>query len=104
MHLRKAVQNLHGSVIAGHPVSATPVEQSGRDSVQRIRGARGREQAAQRGVITGDGPNAGITGSGKNVVIYGLPGKMTEEAAGYFLKSFKLSGQTAEKAIVKIDV
>ncbi|KIP09604.1 hypothetical protein PHLGIDRAFT_18577 [Phlebiopsis gigantea 11061_1 CR5-6] len=104
IHLRKAVQNLHGAVIAGHPVSAAPVSDTGRDAVSRMRGARGREEAAQRGVINGNGPNGGVTGGGKNVVIYGLPGKMTEEATGYFLQSFKLAGSADDKDIVKLDV
>ena len=72
--------------------------------MQRMRGVRGREQAAQRGLVSGNGPNGGVTGSGKNVVIYGLPGKMTEEAAGYYLKSFKLAGLAGDKDIVKLDV
>lgn len=103
--VRRAAQNLDGAVLAGHTVSAAPAEDGIDSEIRpRTRGARGREEAAERGLVMGDGPSGGITGSGKNVVLYGLPGKMTAEAAGYYLKAFKLAGNSGSKDIVKLEV
>lgn len=71
----------------------------------RTRGVEGRREAAERGIIDGDGPGGGITGSGRNVSIAGLPGKMTPEGVKAWLKSFKLAGSTTDgKEIAKIDL
>ena len=75
------------------------------NDIPRIRGAKGRIEAAQRGIVAGDGPNGGITSNNKSVVLYGLPGKMTVEALTYYLKSFKLADPAPEsKEIVKMDL
>jgi hypothetical protein len=86
---------LHNSVIAGHTVTVVPEEEPKDPSFIRSRGQRGREEASERGIVTGNGPSGGITRGGRNVVLYGLPGKMTPEAASYYLGSFKLASQVA---------
>lgn len=63
----------------------------------RGRGAKGRGEATERGVLTGDGPRAGLLSSGKNVVIWGLPGKLTNEGLKGFLQNFKLAGTEGGK-------
>ena len=92
-------------MLAGHEITAAPSLHNASDNFFRRRGERGRGEAVERGVVTGDGPSGGITGSGKSVVLYGLPGKMTEEGVSFFVRSFKLAGMAPkkEKDIVKLD-
>lgn len=102
---RPAIQSINGSVLAGHEVSAHQAEDDTEDLPLRIRGVKGRAEAADRGIITGNGPSGGLLGGSSNVVLYGLPGKMSTEATGYYLKSFKLAGASPEsKDIVKVDM
>ncbi|KAF7791309.1 hypothetical protein EIP86_002323 [Pleurotus ostreatoroseus] len=97
----KAVESLNDSIMGGFTISATPSPPP--LTHRRTRGVDGRQEAAARGALTGDGPSAGITGNGRNVVITGLPGKMTSEGVKLWLKNFKLAGNTAEeKEINKI--
>lgn len=102
--IRSAVQKLHGSMIAGHALAAGPSPEDAGGAFLRNRGGKGRTQAAQRGVVTGNGPNGAITDLGKSVVLYGLPGKMTEEGVSFFVRSFKLDGLSAtkEKDVIKL--
>jgi hypothetical protein len=70
----------------------------------RSRGAKGRENAMNRGVITGNGPDAGVRERGKNVVVWGLPGRLTPEDLREYLKGFRLAGSTSgEHDIIKIE-
>ena len=90
-------------MVAAHRISAFP--SSARIEAPRVRGNKGRVEAAQRGVISGDGPNGGINGNTKSVILYGLPGKMTVEALTYFLKSYKLADPTPDmKEIIKMEL
>ncbi|GJE86928.1 RNA recognition motif domain-containing protein [Phanerochaete sordida] len=103
--IRSAVSSLHGSIIAGHEVTATSIADDDSEEMlqPRARGVKGRVQAAERGVTTGDGPAGGTKSGGSNVVLYGLPGRMTPEAAWYYLSGFKLAGATArDKDIIKL--
>lgn len=104
-HVRQAVRNLNGTMIAGHTIIANPAEDP-LDGVlyHRARGLKGRQEAENRG-LTGDGPSGGLTQSGKNVVLYGLPGRMSGEAVGYYLKGYKIAGATkTSKPITKVEV
>ena len=92
---------MNDSILGGFTISAasSPPPLTPR----RARGVDGRQEAAARGALPGDGPTAGITGNGRNVIITGLPGKMTSEGVKLWLKNFKLAGNTAEeKEINKI--
>ena len=103
--IRNAVSSLHGAIIAAHEVQATSIadEDSEEMLMPRTRGVKGRAQAAERGATTGDGPAGGTKGSGSNVVLYGLPGRMSSEAAWYYLSGFKLAGSSArDKDILKL--
>ena len=61
-------------------------------------------EAGQRGAITGNGPSGGITGSGRNVVIYGLPGRMNAVMLADSLRNFKLAGtEFGREVIVKLE-
>lgn len=63
----------------------------------RMRGLKGKDYAAKRGYFDGNGPRGGIKNSGKNVVIWGLPGKMTPDALKELLSDFHLAGTEGGK-------
>ncbi|KAI0331126.1 hypothetical protein GY45DRAFT_1322836 [Cubamyces sp. BRFM 1775] len=70
----------------------------------RSRGTKGLLEAGQRGAITGNGPSGGVTGSGRNVVLYGLPGRMVPVMLADSLRKFKLAGsEFGREAIVKLE-
>ena len=71
------------------------------ESRMRSRGLKGREEASERSLVTGNGSQGGITDGGRSVLLSGLPGKITPEAVRRFLKNYKLMGGQAE--VVKLD-
>lgn len=94
-----AVKALDKAFLGGKPLSANasdnPVAQR-----QRTRGVKGSLEAAQRGIIAGNGPDGGVTGGSKNVVLYGLPGKMTADSLAWNLRNFQLAGSERGKPVV----
>lgn len=63
-------------------------------SVVRRRGAQGRQEAVDRGLVSGNGPDGGIVGNGKVVILFGLPGRLEPDGLGKYLKRFEAtSGQ-----------
>ncbi|KAI0831367.1 hypothetical protein BC628DRAFT_1353406 [Trametes gibbosa] len=98
-HYASAAQKaLNGAVVGGKPVKTRLV--SNIPELPRARGVKGMVEAARRGIISGDGPNGGVTGSGRNVVLYGLPGKLTPEHVLDNLQGFKLAGVEHGKEVV----
>lgn len=70
----------------------------------RSRGVQGRAEAMNRGVLDGNGPDAGVTERGKNVVVWGLPGKLTTDQLRQYLKSSRLGNtQGGKEEILKIE-
>jgi hypothetical protein len=67
----------------------------------RSRGLKGREEASERSIVTGNGIQGGITDVGRSVLLSGLPGKMTTDAVRRFLRNYKLMGGQAE--VVKLE-
>ncbi|KZO95165.1 hypothetical protein CALVIDRAFT_179483 [Calocera viscosa TUFC12733] len=67
------------------------------DAVQRSRGFRGRAIAAQKGSIHGNGPDAGTRSMGRDVVLYGLPGKIEPEDVLAALKGFAFRKKANKK-------
>ena len=99
----RAVDALRASAVSGLSVTVNPSPPP--ETQSRTRGVRGRADAAERGIITGDGPGGGITGGKRTVVIAGLPGKMTAAAVKEWLKSFKLAeANTEEKEIAQVEL
>jgi hypothetical protein len=93
--LRDNLRLLERFTIAGEPVSAEPkiVE----ESRPRTRGTKGRAEAEERGVATGNGPHAGLLqNTGKTVVIWGFPGKMTAGMALPYFHEFKVAKSKKE--------
>lgn len=71
----------------------------------RTRGAQGLHEAAKRGIITGNGARGGLSSEGYNVVLWGLPGKMTSDSLKSFLHSFRLVGsEGGKKEIIKLNL
>jgi len=84
------------AVASDPPLDVTPL---------RTRGTAGRVDASQRGIIVGNGIRAGLLNPAKNVVLWGLPGKMTPEALKKVLKRFKLAGSDGGKQeVAKVEM
>jgi len=64
----------------------------------------GRQEAANRGLLTGNGPDGGLASNGKNVIMWGLPGKLEPAYLKSYLKRFTLSGKTGEEEITKLEL
>lgn len=67
----------------------------------RSRGLKGREEASERNIVTGNGIQGGITDVGRSVLLSGLPGRMSTGSVRRFLRNYKLMGGQAE--VVKLE-
>ena len=83
------------------PLRATAVPNPLR--IGRMRGSVGRQEAANKGLIDGNGPNGGTSGHGKNVVMWGLPGKLPPAGLRNYLRAFQLANLGAQDSIIKIE-
>jgi len=66
----------------------------------RSRGLKGREEASERTIVTGNGVQGGITDGGRSVLLSGLPGRISVETVRRLLRNYKLMGGQAE--VVKL--
>lgn len=80
---KSTLQKLQGLILDGTPIAAAPCPDPGIS--RRLRGKEGRVQASNRGVITGDGPEGGIRVSGREVVLWGLPGGVSQQQVKRYL-------------------
>lgn len=71
------------------------------ETTMRSRGLKGRKEASERSVVTGDGIQGGITDGGRSVLLSGLPGRISTESVRRFLRNYKLMGGQAE--VVKLE-
>ena len=71
--------------------------------IGRMRGSDGREEASNKGLVTGNGPNGGTSGHGRNVIMWGLPGKLPPDGLRNYLRAFQLSDTSGRENIVKIE-
>lgn len=67
----------------------------------RSRGLKGREEASERSIVTGNGSQGGITDGGRSVLLSGLPGKISTDIVRRYLRNYKLMGGQAE--VVKLE-
>jgi RNA recognition motif-containing protein len=75
----QALQVLRNSVIAGHTIRAQKTDEQNLVNAglpPRTRGPRGRAQAQERGLASGNGPDAKLINRQKNVYMWGLPGRV----------------------------
>lgn len=97
-----ALKALQGTMLGGKPLRAYPLNSD--FALSRRRGMEGLREAGERGILTGDGPDAGISGGAKNVIMYGLPGKMTPLKMSDNLRDFRLAGsEQGRPVVVKIE-
>lgn len=102
-HMQHALRALRGAVLSGKALGAAPANDPSQ-VITRTRGVKGRLQAAERGLFTGNGPNGMSTSRGKGVVLYGLPGRLTSEGLRTYLRGFKLAAAEAgQQEIVKLE-
>ncbi|KAF9500990.1 hypothetical protein BDN71DRAFT_962957 [Pleurotus eryngii] len=93
-YLRQNLKALEKLTLVGLPIESEPVllsSSEAQESQARQRGSKGRADAAQRGAITGDGPNGGVPNNGKNVVVWGLPPRIHSDIFRELLTGFKLA-------------
>lgn len=67
---------------------------------QRGRGIRGRIEAEDNGAMHGNGPHAGLLGSGTNVYIAGFPGKTWRSVVEATLRDFDLVRTKTGEALI----
>ncbi|EPT06196.1 hypothetical protein FOMPIDRAFT_1034132 [Fomitopsis schrenkii] len=102
-YMQHALKAMQGTVLSGKALRGVPVNDPS-EAITRTRGVKGRLEAAERGLFTGNGPNGMSTGQGKGVVIYGLPGKLTPGGLRTYLRNFKLaSAEAGQQEIVKLE-
>jgi len=91
--MERNLRLLQNTTVGGFRISAFPssdLDPEGFDT-RRTRGAKGKAEAVDRGLIRGDGPGGGVTGSGRSVILSGLPGKMNSDAVRAWLKDYKFA-------------
>ncbi|KAH9926168.1 uncharacterized protein B0H18DRAFT_876600, partial [Fomitopsis serialis] len=95
---------LNGTVLSGKLLEVTAKDPwSGLEP--RARGVKGRLEAAERGVLSGNGPGGGTSSHGRGVAISGFPGKITAEAVQAYLGDFRLASyEGGQKEVVKLGV
>ncbi|KAI9466131.1 hypothetical protein BJY52DRAFT_328106 [Lactarius psammicola] len=98
--LRKVLVALKQLRFFGHPLTPRTVPPPA-ETKMRSRGLKGREEASERSVVTGNGTQGGITDGGRSVLLSGLPGRISAESVRRFLKDYKLMGGQAE--VVKLE-
>ena len=99
--MNRNLRMLARATISSLPLSAAAV--SNPFPVGRMRGSDGRQEAADKGLIDGNGPGGGTSGNGKNVVIWGLPGKLPPDGLRNYLRAFRLSEASYQENVVKIE-
>ncbi|KAF8481529.1 hypothetical protein JB92DRAFT_3037493 [Gautieria morchelliformis] len=101
-HVQPAFHQLRTAQMSGFPLDVV-LTHTLHDTPGRSRGVKGRDSAVNRGVTTGNGPDAGVRERGRNVVVWGLPGKLTVEGLKEHLRSFRLAGSVnGEKDVIKL--
>ncbi|THH33856.1 hypothetical protein EUX98_g274 [Antrodiella citrinella] len=101
--VRNAIKSLRHSIMGGYTVTVEP--SASPDEVPhslRSRGFKGRAEAAERGIVAGDGAGAGISKPGKSVLMYGLPPQISAPAMKRYLQDY-MQADSGEKEIVRIE-
>ena len=97
-NLYKNLQALEKSSVASLPIQAasSPPPQSNPGRLNK--------NATQRKVFSGNGPNGGIHSRMKHVVIWGFPGKISEQAVENYLRDFRLDGVEGKTGTVRVEL
>lgn len=77
--------------IAGLSVKARPkISEEDPLGLPRRRGMKGRAEAVDRGLMTGNGYHGGVSNCERHVVLRGLPGRVQIAAVRYALRRYNL--------------
>ncbi|KAG2054785.1 hypothetical protein BDR06DRAFT_1007622 [Suillus hirtellus] len=96
-HLQKNLQALEKASVGSLTIKAT--------SAPPPRSGHGLDRkGTQRKVFSGNGPHGGISSRMKHVVIWGLPGKISEEAVENYLRDFRLDNVDGKIGAVKVEL
>jgi hypothetical protein len=103
IHMHPALGALRGATVGSIPFNFRPSPLPDVPAPPpRTRGVKGREQARERGLtLTGNGPRGGVSGAGKNVVLYGLPGKLSHNRVRDHLRGFSFAPGESERTQVE---
>ncbi|KII88588.1 hypothetical protein PLICRDRAFT_110952, partial [Plicaturopsis crispa FD-325 SS-3] len=102
--LRPCIKALQNASVSSIPITAQSAPSPNDAPPTRTRGAKGRAEAVQRSIITGNGPNGGIWGNEKCVVMWGLPGKLEADALKKHLADFTLaSSEGGQREVIRLD-
>lgn len=103
--LKENLRLLDNISIAGTLLKARPaVFDDPSAAFPRGRGDKGRQDAAARGVLDGNGPHAGIGSGGKSVMLWGFPGRTEKLAVKYIVRDFDLARNSeGELKVFKIE-
>ncbi|KAG5639524.1 hypothetical protein H0H81_000669 [Sphagnurus paluster] len=102
---RDNLRALEKLTLCGLPVRANPSLDLSTEGRPRTRGNKGRAEAAARGAIRGTGPKGNFPNTERNVLLWGLPGKMeASEVEKLFLQDFKLARTKGQPTIVKVPI
>jgi hypothetical protein len=100
--MRPALDALKRATLASQSVNAEPSFAPETLKGARTRGVKGREEAQGRGLIlSGNGPHGGVGNAGRNVVLYGLPGRLMPNHLREYLRGFSFSPKDSEKTQVE---
>ncbi|KAG1875080.1 hypothetical protein C8R48DRAFT_691336 [Suillus tomentosus] len=96
-HLQKNLQALEKASVGSLTIKAT--------SAPAPRSGHGLDRTGtQRKVFSGNGPHGGMSSRMKHVVIWGLPGKISEEAVENYLRDFRLDNVDGKIGAVKVEL
>ncbi|KAI0005958.1 hypothetical protein BJV74DRAFT_8130 [Russula compacta] len=98
--LPKALASLNQMRFFGHPLTPRTTQPPAEPRM-RSRGLKGREEASERSIVSGNGSQGGITDGRRSVLLSGLPGRISSDVVRRFLKNYKLMGGQAE--VVKLE-
>ncbi|KAG2158340.1 uncharacterized protein EDB93DRAFT_661068 [Suillus bovinus] len=96
-HLQKNLQALDKASVGSLPIKAV--------SAPPPRSGHGLDKTrTERKVFSGNGPHGGISSRLKHVVIWGFPGKISEEAVENYLRDFRLDNIDNKTGAVKVEL
>jgi len=98
--LPKTLAALENLSFFGHPLTARTTRPP-LEPTMRSRGLKGREEASERAIVSGNGSQGGITDVGRSVLLSGLPGKISTNVVRRYLRDYSLMGGQAE--VVKLE-
>ncbi|KAF9009396.1 hypothetical protein BDQ17DRAFT_1235618, partial [Cyathus striatus] len=96
--LKENIEHLRNVTISGIQANPSTTKSKAIPAApSRSRGVAGRAEAAERGVLLGNGPSAGLSGTEKMVTIWGAPGRTEPRDLAKLLINYKVVKSTKAK-------